>query len=234
MISIVIPTLNESVRIVPLLKSLSELPGDKELLVADGGSTDGTPALAGEWACVIRCGRGRALQMNSGAAAARGHALWFVHGDSQVAPTSLSDIDAALSEGCVGGFFRLHFYDANDRFMRFMEYTSHLRARKYGLIFGDQGLFLSRELFESLGGFAPLALMEDWELARRLRPLHRRGLIRALETPIGTSARRFIQNGRMRTLLKNHLVKTLYILGVPTETLCRLYEGHRKEKGAGR
>ena len=81
----------------------------------------------------------------------------------------------------------------NDRFMRFVERTSHTRARRFGLIFGDQALFLRRDVFDSLGGFAPLALMEDWELARRLRPLHRKGLIRALETPVGTSARRFIQ-----------------------------------------
>ena len=103
--------------------------------------------------------------------------LWFVHGDAQVAPSSLADIALALSEGCVGGFFRLHFYDADDRFMRFVERTSHTQARRFGLIFGDQALFLRRDVFDSLGGFAPLALMEDWELARRLRPLHRKELM---------------------------------------------------------
>ena len=169
--------------------------------------------------------------MNAGVRAARGGVLWFVHGDAQVAPSSLADIAIALSEGCVGGFFRLHFYDADDRFMRFVERTSHTRARRFGLIFGDQALFLRRDVFDSLGGFAPLALMEDWELARRLRPLHRKGLIRALDTPVGTSARRFIRNGRLRTLMKIHTIKALYILGVPTETLRTLYEGRRGEKG---
>ena len=233
MISIVVPTLNERARITGLLESLSALPGEKEIVVADGGSTDGTAeaAEAVPGVRVVRCGRGRALQLNAGACAARGGVLWFVHGDARVAPSSLTDIEGALSEGCAGGFFRLHFYDADDRFMRFVERTSHTRARRFGLIFGDQALFLRRDVFDSLGGFAPLALMEDWELARRLRPLHRKGLIRALETPVGTSARRFIRNGRLRTLMKIHTIKALYILGVPTETLRTLYEGRRGEKG---
>lgn len=236
MISIVVPTLNERARITGLLESLSALPGEKEIVVADGGSTDGTAKAAEASAFsgrvrIVRCGRGRALQLNAGACAARGSVLWFVHGDAQVAPSSLADIALALSEGCAGGFFRLHFYDADDRFMRFVERTSHTRARRFGLIFGDQALFLRRDVFDSLGGFAPLALMEDWELARRLRPLHRKGLIRALETPVGTSARRFIRNGRLRTLMKIHTIKALYILGVPTETLRTLYEGRRGEKG---
>ena len=233
MISIVVPTLNERARITGLLDSLSALSGEKEVVVADGGSTDGTveAAEAVPGVRVVRCGRGRALQLNAGACAARGGVLWFVHGDARVAPSSLTDIALALSEGCVGGFFRLHFYDADDRFMRFVERTSHTRARRFGLIFGDQALFLRRDVFDSLGGFAPLALMEDWELARRLRPLHRKGLIRALETPVGTSARRFIRNGRLRTLMKIHTIKALYILGVPTEVLRTLYEGRRGEKG---
>ena len=234
MISIVVPTLNERARIAGLLDSLSALPGDKEIVVADGGSTDGTPEAAGAapGVRVVRCERGRALQMNAGARAARGRVLWFVHGDSRVAPSSLADIERTLEEGCSGGFFRLHFYDADDRFMRFVERTSHTRARRFGLIFGDQALFLKRDVFDSLGGYAPLALMEDWELARRLRPLHRRGLIRALETPVGTSARRFVRNGRLKTLMKIHLVKALYILGVPTETLRALYEGRGGSKAA--
>lgn len=224
LVSAVIPTLNEGDRIGPLIQSLRDLPGEKEIIVADGGSTDGTvETTEGLGVLVVHASSGRAAQMNAGAKNATGEVFWFVHADSLLAPSSLEDIERAVSGGAAGGFFRLRFYDADDRFLRFIERTSHTRAKDFCLIFGDQGLFLRRDVFEELGGFAPLALMEDWELSRRLRSLHKQGLIRALDAPIGTSARRYLQNGRFRTWLKMNIVKALYILGVPTERLRRIY-----------
>ncbi|MBR1672749.1 MAG: TIGR04283 family arsenosugar biosynthesis glycosyltransferase [Fretibacterium sp.] len=224
LVSVIVPALNEGDRIVPLLQSVLAMPGGKEIIVVDGGSLDGTVEKAESLnALVIHAPSGRASQMNAGARAAKGSVLWFVHADSVPTPTSLEDIVRAVGDGAAGGFFRLHFYDAEDRFLRFIESTSHTRAKRFCLIFGDQGLFLRREVFDGLGGFAPLELMEDWELSRRLRPLHRRGLIRALDTPIGTSARRYLQNGRLRTWAKMNVIKALYILGVPTGTLRRIY-----------
>ncbi|MCR5347608.1 MAG: TIGR04283 family arsenosugar biosynthesis glycosyltransferase [Fretibacterium sp.] len=224
LISIIVPALNEGDRIGPLIQSLQAMPGDREIIVSDGGSTDGTAEKAvSAGARVITAPPGRAAQMNAGAKSASGDVFWFVHADSVPALSALEDIGRAVSGGAAGGFFRLHFYDADDRFLRFIERTSHTRAKDFCLIFGDQGLFLRRDIFEELGGFAPLALMEDWELSRRLRPLHKRGLICALDTAIGTSARRYLQHGRFRTWLKMNVVKALYILGVPTERLRKIY-----------
>lgn len=228
LVSIVVPTLNEGNNIKGLLRSLAALPGKKEIIVADGGSTDDTLAQARGEAHVIGCPKGRGAQMNAGANRARGDVLWFVHSDSMVAPSSLMDINRTLDAGRLGGFFRLEFHDANDGFMNFVARSSHARARRWGLVFGDQALFVRRGFFTSMGGFAPLALMEDWEFSRRLRPFHRRGLIEGLETPVWTSARRFSRNGYTKTMLTNHMIKGLYMLGVSTETLATIYRGRRE------
>ena len=228
-ISIVVPVLNESERIAELVSSLRRLEGDKEIIISDGGSSDGTLEKLKNFTdvTVISSRSGRASQMNEGAAVSTGEVLWFVHADSRVSETSLRDIEQAIEAGAVGGFFRLRFYDADDRFLKFIESTSHTRAKDFCLIFGDQGLFMKREVFFELGGFANVALMEDWEISRRLRTLHKRGAIRALDTTIGTSARRYITNGRFRTWLKMNFVKALYILGVKTDILRHIYDGRK-------
>ena len=219
--SIIVPVLNEAEKIEGLINSLQKLDGDKEIIISDGGSTDGTLEKLKSFDDIIvtHAKSGRAFQMNEGADVSTGNILWFLHADSLVSTSSLNDIEQAISEGAVGGFFRLYFYDVDDKFMKFIERTSHTRAKNFCLIFGDQGLFLKREVFFELGGFADVVLMEDWEISRRLRGFHKQGLIRALNTLIGTSARRYVKNGRLRTWLKMNIVKALYILGVKTEIL---------------
>lgn len=227
MISVIVPVLNEAVRIGTLIRSLQMLDGEKEIIVSDGGSTDGTLGMLKDFDGVSAASSplGRARQMNAGAEVSSGNILWFVHADSAVSPSSLHDIECAVSGGAMWGFFRLHFYDADDCFMRFIERTSHVRAKDFGLIFGDQGLFVRRDIFDRLGGFADVGLMEDWEFSRRLKRLYGLGNMRALETVIGTSARRYTENGRIRTWLKMNMVKAMYILGVDTERLRRIYDG---------
>ena len=229
MISVIVPVMNEAERIGKLIESLQGLSGDKEIIISDGGSTDSTreKLRAFDDVKTVYAPSGRGTQMNAGAARAEGNILWFVHADSVLSPSSLEDIDSAINDGAIGGFFRLYFYDADDWFMRFIAQTSHTRAKRFGLIFGDQGLFLRRDVFDGLGGFANIPLMEDWEISRRLRKFHRRGMIRALDTVIGTSARRYTENGRFNTWLKMNTVKALYILGVPAETLRRIYDGKK-------
>ena len=227
--SIIVPVLNEAEKIEGLINSLQKLDGDKEIIISDGGSTDETLEKLKSFdnIIVIHAKSGRAFQMNEGADVSTGNILWFLHADSLVSTSSLNDIEQAISEGAVGGFFRLYFYDVDDKFMKFIERTSHTRAKNFCLIFGDQGLFLKREVFFELGGFADVALMEDWEISRRLRGFHKQGLIRTLNTLIGTSARRYVKNGRLRTWLKMNIVKALYILGVKTEILRLIYDGRK-------
>lgn len=229
MISVIVPVLNEAERIRTLIRSLQSLDGEKEIIISDGGSTDGTQQKISAFngVTLIKSPSGRAKQMNAGAEISSGDILWFVHADSLVSPSSLHDIERAISDGAIGGFFRLKFYDADDWFMNFIERTSHTRAKNFCLIFGDQGLFMRRDKFFGIGKFADVALMEDWEISRRLKNFHRLGLIHALDTLIGTSARRYTQNGRFKTWLKMNFVKALYILGVNTETLRYIYDGRK-------
>ena len=116
--------------------SLSFL-GQKELIVVDGGSIDNTVEIASRYARVIKSPKGRAKQMNSGAKAAKGDILWFVHSDSKLHPSSISEIEQTIKEKYIGGCFRLYFYDLDTRFMRYLAHTSNLRAKYLKLIFGD-------------------------------------------------------------------------------------------------
>lgn len=220
MVTIIIPVLNEEKTIGKCLNNIIELPGEKELIVVDGGSLDNTVEIASRYARVITSAKGRAKQMNAGARVAKGDILWFVHSDSRLHPSSIFEIEKTIAEKYIGGCFSLYFYDLDTRFMRFIANSSNLRAKYLKLIFGDQGIFMRRDIFEKLGGFQDMELMEDWELSQRI---HRLGKMKMIDKKIGTSARRFQRDGQLKTLLKMHKIKILYLLGTPPEKLNRIY-----------
>jgi rSAM/selenodomain-associated transferase 2/rSAM/selenodomain-associated transferase 1 len=224
LVSIVIPTWNEEAGIESTLQTLVDLP-DVEVIVADGGSTDGTVAICqrlGVRTVAVRPGRGR--QMNAGAAVARGEGLLFLHADASL-PTSFRDeIWSTLSLGAIAGAFRLAIDDPR-RALRWIEWGANLRSRYLQLPYGDQGLFLRAETFYRVGGFPNWPLLEEVELCRRL---HLRGRIRLAPSAIRTSARRWQKLGIGRTTLTNQLCLAGYYLGVSPERLARWYRGERQ------
>lgn len=220
MVSIIIPVLNEEKTMKKNLDKLAEIKGKKEIIIVDGGSHDNTMEIGKKYGKIVKSQKGRARQMNAGAKEAKGDILWFIHLDSKVEKDSIEEIEKVIENGYIGGCFRLYFYDLNTKFMKYVENSSNRRAKYLKLIFGDQGIFMRKDIFNELGGYGDMELMEDWDMSRRI---HKLGKMKVVDKKIGTSARRFEKGGQLRTLLMMHKIKALYILGTPTDKLVKIY-----------
>lgn len=221
-VSLIVPVLDEAAGIGALLDHLAALPGEFEVVVCDGGSRDGTADLAAAHRVapvVLRTARGRAEQQNAGAAAARGEALAFLHADSRLPDGAIAAIRGAMRDpGCPGGNFALRF-DGEDRFSRVLS-RWYAVQRRAGVYYGDSTLWLRRSAWDALGGFAPLPIMEDYELVRRLE---RCGRTACLPGPAVTSSRRWREAGPGRTVIGWVVIRWLWIAGVPAARLAPLY-----------
>lgn len=220
-LSIVIPTLNEEVVLGSTLESVRRSAPGSEVIVSDGGSHDGTLAVAGSFPGVRTLGapRGRGPQMNAGAAVATGDVLLFLHADTHLPPDAGTLVASALEDPrVVGGSFFLGF-DSAHPILRLSSIASRLNVG--WATYGDQALFLRRSVFEKVGGFAPVPLFEDVELQRRVR---RVGRCVKIQRPVTSSARRFVRVGVVRQQLRNALLVLAYHLGVPPTRLAAWYE----------
>lgn len=231
LVSIVVPALNEETAIGPLLARLRRLSGEFEVIVVDGGSTDGTAEAVQRSGCtLLACERGRGRQQAAGARHARGEAFWFLHADSVPPADAVERIVEALRDPAVaGGNFRLCF-DGELRSARQLT-AIYPWLRMLGLCYGDSGIFVRRSVYEAAGGFQPFALFEDVDLVRRIR---RHGRFRTLEAQLKTSSRRF--ENRNFALMFAHwtLLQTLYWAGVHPNRLARWYAPVRQGGRASR
>lgn len=226
LISIVIPVCNEAPALGQVLPGLLDQLRWSEVIVVDGASHDRSAVIAEALgARVIRCDRPqRAEQMNSGAAEAKGEILLFLHGDTQLPQDFETQVRQILAQpGVVAGAFELRI-DGEGAGLRRVERGVRWRSRRFQLPYGDQALFLPRAQFEALGGFAPLPIMEDFELVQRLR---RAGRIAIAPSPVVTSARRWQQVGVLRTTVVNQAMILAYFLGVSPQRLARWYRSQR-------
>jgi rSAM/selenodomain-associated transferase 2 len=217
MISIIIPTLNAADLLPACLERLNDAD---EIVVADGGSADGTSALAqAAGARVLDSPLGRGRQLAAGAAAATGDWLLFLHADTLLDPGWRTAVDAHVAAGGGGpACFRFALADPAWQ-ARLIERGVALRNRLLGLPFGDQGLLVSRSCYRAAGGYRPLPLMEDVDLVRRLG----RGHIRLLPAAARTSAIRWRRDGWGRRSLRNLACLALYACGASPQRLNRLY-----------
>jgi rSAM/selenodomain-associated transferase 2 len=222
--SIIIPTLNESESIAKILPGMSSSL-DIEVIVVDGGSSDNTVATAKDLgAKTLIVSPGRALQMNIGAGAARGEILLFLHGDTRLPRDFKEHIRSAIDQpGVVAGAFRL-VIDGKGFGFRVIEWLANLRSRILRFPYGDQGIFLSADMFFSVKGFPELPIMEDFELVRRLR---HKGRIKIVSGAATTSSRRWKKLGLLRTTAINQAVIIGYLLGVNPRKLATWYRGTR-------
>ena len=219
-ISVIVPTLNEQACLAAALDALS-LAGGDELIVVDAGSTDGTSEIAKRYTSQFYQGpRGRAKQMNHGARHARGDILLFLHADTLLPTDGLHAVRHALQQpGTVGGAFRLIIIPATPS-LRLVAWGTNLRSRFGGLPYGDQALFVSRRVFDELGGYDDVPFMEDIRLVQALR---RRGRLTILPQAVATSGRRWQRDGVLFTTVRNIVLMTLYFCGVQPATLKRWY-----------
>ncbi len=224
MVSIIIPTLNEEAQLDDCLARTLHLCGPKELIVSDGGSTDGTRKIAEQYPEVLflQSPRGRARQLNAGAARTRGEILLFLHADTRLPEQALSYIREYLHHPEVaGGSFALQF-DHPHPLLRFQAWCSRLNSTF--TTFGDQAIFVRARIFRELGGFPDQPLMEDWELQHRMR---QSGRFVKVREPVTTASRRFLGRGVWRQTLLNVYLFARYQLGADAHQLARQYHAQR-------
>ena len=219
-LSIIVPALDEAARIAATLEALAPLrTAGHEVIVVDGGSADATAAIAAPLADrVIRGPRGRARQMNAGAAIATGDALLFLHADTRLPAHAAELIRDALERRGWGRFdVRI---DGRSRWLKVVAFCMNWRSRLTGIATGDQAMFMRREVFARAGGFADIPLMEDVALSARLKAISAPACV---ATRAVTSGRRWERRGVLRTVLLMWRLRLAYFLGARPEDLARRY-----------
>jgi rSAM/selenodomain-associated transferase 2 len=220
-ISIVMPVFNEAAEIEAVLQALAPFRANSgELIVVDGGSGDGSAALARPLADkVLTAPRGRAAQMNAGAAAAQGDVLLFLHADTRLPENGDRLIrDGLVRTGLSWGRFDVRFDEGGG--LRLVALMMNWRSRLTGIATGDQALFVTRAAFDRVGGFPSIALMEDVALSARLKCIGRPLCLRARVTPSG---RRWRRLGLWRTIFLMWGLRLAYVLGVDPHRLAKAY-----------
>lgn len=217
--------LDEERTIARTLDAIAAGAPGAEIIVVDGGSSDRSIEEARpRCAAVLGAPRGRARQMNAGAAAAHGDVLAFVHADTIVPPSFAGDIAAALAdEAVVGGRFDVRLDDPAP-LLRVIGWLISTRSRLSRTGTGDQALFVRREVFGRLGGYRDIELCEDLDLARRLK---RAGRVACLRSSVVTSARRWRRGGVLKTVIRMWLVRAAFLMGVAPARLARFYADTR-------
>ena len=221
-ISIIIPVYNEAKHLDKLFSNIEFLRDKCEIIFVDGGSYDGTQdgILERGGNVIVAPQKGRANQMNYGAKNSTGDILWFLHADSVVPAMSFDQIQDVLDAGYKIGCFPIEF-DSSHLFMTIHAWLSNFRVQSRSVAFGDAGIFLTRALFEELGGYADIPLMEDYQLSIDIKKL---GLtIGMTKEKIITSQRRYIKNGPLKTMWKMQVLQHQFRQGHDIQKIANSY-----------
>lgn len=222
-ISVIIPIYNEEKTIQSFLRTLEPVKQKAEIIFVDGGSTDGTLSLIPEEYKVLNGTKGRAWQMNLGADNSSGDVLFFLHCDSEIPEDSIEQIEKVMKEYQVG-CFGIAFHSKNF-WMKCCQVISNHRIKDRKVMFGDQGIFIRRELFFRVGGFPLLPIMEDYQFSLTLKEMGVK--IGITKKRIYTSDRRFVKGRRLRVMWRMNRLRAMYRKGVNIEEIARLYKDVR-------
>ena len=227
-LSIIIPTLNEAGTIKETITQLQKSK-EVEIVVVDGGSRDNTIEIARSLgARVLFTEASKAVQMNAGAAESVGDVLLFLHADTRLPDNFDAKVMAAVNQnGFCAGAFSLGI-ESDARGLRLIERIANWRSRFFQMPYGDQALFVCRDLFNEIGSFPDFPIMEDFELVRRLR---QKGRIRILPESVRTSPRRYLNFGILKTWFLNQIIIAAYYLGIPPERLAGWYRREKRNPG---
>jgi len=225
-ISVIIPVLNE---VASIQKCLEQFHQEDliDVVVVDGGSTDGTPdvvasSMIGQ--CVLSPKPGRAAQMNFGAEKAVGDVFLFLHADTFLPPNGLALIrEVVAKQNVVGGRFELGLAETRLGF-RLIAYLSTLRSKFLGITYGDQGIFVRRDIFQAVGGYPALELFEDSEFCNAVKS---RGKFVMLPAQVCSSTRRWQKWGVVRTVIWMWVLRVLFVCGISDKTLSQWYRAVR-------
>ena len=226
MISVIIPVHNEAGRLEELIGGLRAETTAHEIIVVDGASQDGSADLARSLgATVLASGGGRGGQLAAGASQASGDVILFLHADTGFPQDGLALIEAKLADGKFGGGNFAIRFEGTRLFIRVLN-RFYAWFRRYGLYYGDSAIFVRREVLDAIGGIRPLALMEDYDLSRRLEKAGATVCIQ--EKPVFTSSRRFEGRSAIAIVWEWLYIHALYHLGVAPERLARIYDSSRE------
>jgi len=222
-VSLIIPVYNEETTIAACIANLSSLSPAPEVIFADGGSTDGTVDVIGGRYKVLRCEKGRANQMNAAAKEAAGDILFFSHCDSLLPPDCIQRILSAAKHGAVWGCFHIRF--DGGALMKCNGFMSDARARIFHVAFGDQGMFVKKALFERMGGFKAIPIMEDYDFSRRMK--RKRIPFTLLPARISTSTRRYRAGRTLITMCRMWYLRLLFRAGADIDGIAKMYRDIR-------
>lgn len=225
MLSIIVPVLNEQGQINSLIEHINgqDYDGDFEIIIVDGDPQCGTiKAIRDNSVICITSSKGRARQMNAGAAIARGAVLIFLHADTKLPEGALQKISQVLGNPkYIGGAFDLGI-DSDRLILKYIAVRASFRSRLNRIPYGDQAIFIRKNYFDKIGGFRDIPLMEDVDLMRRIKKDGKK--IHILRDKVITSARRWENEGAVYTTLRNQIIVFLYYLGVSPHKLAKLYK----------
>lgn len=223
-LSIVVPVLYETEAINPLIEHVRKVGEgeDYEIIVVDGSPEINTiDAIKDRDVIKKTSPKGRARQMNAGAAVARGEILLFLHVDTKLPQGALRKIREVLQDSmCVAGAFDLEL-DSDRKSLKFIAWTARIRVRLTQIPYGDQAIFIRKDYFDTLGGYKNILLMEDVELMERIKKSRRK--IYIIKETVRSSPRKWLKEGIFYTTFRNHIIRILYSLGVSPDKLVKLY-----------